>query len=181
MRVERPVQADVDDRAGVEHALVAQVVHGHDRARGVAEAAQVERHRGGLPVVQVEEIRRPADHAMGRRDGRAAQEREADRVVRVIAGRAAVHAVAIVERRAVEEELRHRAAIDQAQEPRGAVGRRHGHGDLEAGVLERRAARRRPLAHHPVERRHQGDGQRRIRGGQRRRQAGHHLAQSTGL
>jgi hypothetical protein len=183
LREHRPVQAELGHDLLVEHALVEEVVHGHERARRMTQAAQVDRDQPGLPVVGVEEVGRGAERERRRRDRGAAQEGEAERVVGVVAQRAAVDAVAIVERRAVEEEVRDalvggRGQPDQA---RGQIGRRQRDDDVEPGVLELVTTRERALADHPVERRHNRDLDGRIGGCEGARQAAHHLAQPAGL
>ena len=132
-------QPELAERRSRRPAVIGEVVQGHEHRRvtdrRVARIADVAVDGGGagVPVVQVQDVDRPAVRTE-RLERRAAEQPEAPRVVRVVAVRVPVEPVAIEGRR----------MIDQAQPV--AVGRH-----VEDG--HRAAPRSRPRIRHAQDRR----------------------------
>jgi hypothetical protein len=109
-------------------------VDGEDR-RGFADGGaalqgvQVHGHEAGLPVVDVDDVRHPAQRA-AEPDRAAREQRVAGQVVEVGAARVPVDAAAVVER-VVLEQVDARVAAGEASLPDGAPGlsKADGHGE----------------------------------------------------
>jgi hypothetical protein len=154
---------------GVEGALVPQVVDGEQRPGAVEElvpgedAAQQERHQGGLPVVDVGHVRREP-HGLAGPQGGPLQRREAQ----VLVGPVAVDRGAVEEARAAHEVDRQvgageRRGVDGDPDAVGAEGelqlRDHG-AEVPAGRLDPGVHRQEgpDVVAEPVEQPGQGGG-----------------------